>query len=58
MSNENRGERVCPVQAFQEIEDHLASPEIQIPGWLVGQQHLRASHQRAGKHYPLLLSPR
>ena len=56
--DENRGELVRAVQTFQELEDHLPGPEIQVPGRLVGEQNRRLAHQRAGQHDPLLLSAR
>ncbi len=44
------------MQGAQEIEDHLSGPEIQIPGWLVGQQNRRVSDQGARQYDSLLLA--
>ena len=45
------------MQIAQEIENHLPGPEIQIPGWLVGQQNRGIGDQGAGKCNPLLFAP-
>ena len=46
------------MQAFQEFEDHLAGPEVQISRRFVGQQDGGLSDQRAGQYHALLLSSR
>jgi hypothetical protein len=45
------------MQIGQEIEDHLSGPEVQIPGWLVGQQNRGIGDQGTGKRDPLLFAP-
>ena len=44
------------MQIGQEIDNHLAGPEIQIPGWLVGQQNGGIADQGAGQNHPLLFA--
>jgi hypothetical protein len=58
VSDEDRCELVGTVKAFEEIENHLASPEVQVPRGLVGEQNGRFANQRAGKHHPLLFTSR
>jgi len=56
--NEYRRELVRAVQIFQEFEDHLAGPEIEVSRGFVGQQHARFADQRAREGNPLLLPAR
>ena len=56
--DENRGELMGAVQVFQQLKDHLAGPEIQVAGRLIGEQNTGLSHQSAGQHHPLLFSAR
>ena len=58
MSTKDRRELMSAVQVCQKFEDHLAGPKIQVAGRLIGEQDAGLSHQRAGKHDPLLLSTR
>ena len=58
VSDENRRELVRSVQAFQQVENHLAGPEIQIPGRFIGEQDGGSSDQSARQYHPLLLSAR
>jgi hypothetical protein len=37
MGNKNGGEPVGTMQTFQQFENHLAGPEIQVPCGFVGQ---------------------
>ena len=45
------------MQIGQEIEDHLSGPEIQVSGWLVGQQNRRIGDQGTSQRNPLLFAP-
>ena len=47
-----------PVEIFQQFENHLAGPEVQVAGRLVGQQHVGFPDQSAGQHHPLLFPAR
>ena len=58
MSTKDRRELMSAVQVFQKFEDHLAGPKVQVAGRLIGEQNAGFSHQRTGKHHPLLLSTR
>ena len=46
------------VQAFEQLEDHFAGPEIEVAGRLIGEQNGRPAHQGPGEHHPLLFSTR
>jgi hypothetical protein len=58
MSDKNRRELVGLVQAFQQFENHLAGPKIEVSRRLVCQKDGRLSNQRARQYHPLLLSAR
>ena len=45
------------VQAFQEIEDHFAGPEVEVPGRLVGKQNGGFANQSSSQHNALLFAP-
>ena len=47
-----------PMQTFQEFEDHLAGPEVEISGRFVGQQDRGLPDQGARQYHALLLSTR
>src|SRR4051794_9995598 len=55
--DENRSELMGTVQTSQELENHLARPEVQISGGFVGNQYGRFADQGTGEHNPLLLPP-
>ena len=44
------------MQVFQERNDHLARPEVQVPGRLVRQKERRFRNQGAGQRHALLLA--
>ena len=46
------------MKAFQEFEDHFASPEVQVPRRFIGEQDRRRPNQRPGQHNPLLFASR
>ena len=48
--------RARVIGADARSENHLAGSEIQIPGWLIGQQHGWLADQSARQGYPLLLA--
>jgi hypothetical protein len=54
----DRSQAAGPMQFVEKVHDHLAGPEIEAPGGLVGEQHLGVAHQRAGQHDPLLFASR
>ena len=58
VSDQDRCELMGPVKTFQELENHLASPEIQVPCGFVGQQDGGVADQGAGEHDPLLFPSR
>ena len=43
-------------QALEGLHDHAAVAAVQIPGGLVGQDHIAARSQGPGNGYPLLLA--
>jgi hypothetical protein len=47
-----------PVHFLEQRNDHLARPEIQVAGGLVGEQNARVANERPGQSDPLLLSAR
>ena len=54
--DENGSEPMRAMEIFQQLEDHLSSPKIQVAGGFIGQQHTGLAHQSTGEHGPLLLS--
>ena len=46
------------MQAGQEIEDHFASPEVQVARRLIGKQNGGPGDQGARQYHPLLLPSR
>jgi hypothetical protein len=46
------------MQIFQQLENHFASPEVQVAGRLIGKQNTGLSHKGAGQHDPLLFPTR
>ena len=56
--NVKRGQPPGSMQILEQVHDHLARPEIEIAGGLVGQKNAWVTHQRAGQHDSLLLSTR
>src|ERR1017187_4208006 len=56
--HEYRGEPMRAVQLLQQLENHLAGPEVQVAGRLVGQQNAGFSNKRTGQHDALLFPAR
>jgi hypothetical protein len=46
------------MQSFEEFEDHLSRPEIEVPCWFVGQENGGFADQSARENHPLLLPSR
>ena len=46
------------MQVLEQTHDHLAGPEIQVAGGLVGQQNAGIAHQGPGQNHALLFSAR
>ena len=58
VGDENRGELVRLVQPCQEIENHLACPEIEISRGFIGKKNGWPADQSPGQYDPLLLPAR
>ena len=54
--DDDRGAR--GVEFFQQGQDRGARRRVEVPGWLVGQDHRRAPGDRPGDRDPLPLAPR
>jgi hypothetical protein len=46
------------VQILEQGDNHLARPEVQVAGGLIGKENARVSGQGAGERYSLLLAAR
>ena len=58
VGDKNGRELMRTVQVFEEFENHLAGPEIEVSRGFIGQQHSGTTHERARESDSLLLSPR
>ena len=58
MGGDQRRHAMLTHHAQQFAEHHGGGRDIEVAGWLVGQQHLRRVRQRAGDRHPLLLAAR
>ena len=47
-----------PAKVSQQLKNHLAGPEIQVAGRLIGKQYTGLSHKGACQHDTLLFSAR
>src|SRR5579864_503007 len=56
--NVYRCEVMGAMQVFEQGDNHLARPEVQIAGRLIGEQNGGVSDQRPGERDPLLLTAR
>jgi hypothetical protein len=46
------------MEIFQQLENHLAGPKVQVAGRLIGKQNTGLSHKGASQHDPLLFPAR
>src|SRR5437870_10028141 len=55
MGDDHQGLPAIRPQAFQEPDDLVPGSLVQVPGWFVGQDHVRVPDQGPGDGHPLLL---
>ena len=56
MGCQNSRELSLPDQSVDQVDDSLPCSRVQLPGWLIGNDELRAVGQRSSDGNPLLLS--